>query len=99
MLLKRTKNKRPHKILSQVTSKTVGRYYVCLYHDVGYTDQDNEREHPEDDLRQFSGFIQPYEVVSGIPSTVYCHRAVIKFQLNLNLNSNLNVNSCSMMCK
>ena len=73
VLLKRTNNKRPHKIPSQVTSKAVGRYYVCLYHDVGYADQDNERAHPEDDLRPFPGFIEPYEVVSGIPPTVYYH--------------------------
>ena len=73
VLLKRTKNKRPHKILSHVTSKAVGRYYVCLYHDVGYADQDIERTHPEDYLRQFPGFIESYEAVSGIPPTVYCH--------------------------
>ena len=82
MLLKRTKNKRSHKILSQVTSKAVGRYYVCLYHDVGYADQDIERTHPEDYLRQFPGFIESHEAVSGIPPTVYCHCTVTKFPLN-----------------
>jgi hypothetical protein len=82
VLLKGTKNKRPHKILSQVTGKAVGKFYVCVYRDVGYSDQDIERTHPEDYLRQFPGFIESYEAVSGIPPTVYCHRAVIKFSLN-----------------
>jgi len=61
VLLKATKNKRPHKILSQVIGKTVGKFYVCLYRDVGYADQDIERTHPEDYLRQFPGFIESYE--------------------------------------
>ena len=82
VLLKGTKNKRPYKILSQVTGKTVGKFYICLYRDVGYADQDIERTHPEDYLRQFPGFIESYEAVSGIPPIVYCHRAVIKFSLN-----------------
>ena len=73
VLLKGTKNKRPYKILSEVTGKTVGKYYVCLYHDVGYADQDIVKAHPEDYLRQFAGFIESYEAVSGIPPTVYCH--------------------------
>ena len=56
-----------------MTGKTVGKYYVCLYHDVGYADQDIVKTHPEDYLRQFAGFIESYEAVSGIPPTVYCH--------------------------
>ena len=79
VLLKGTKNKRPYKILSEVTGKTVGKYYVCLYHDVGYADQDIERTHPEDYLRQFPGFIESYEAVSGIPPTVYCHELSLNF--------------------
>ena len=73
VLLKGTKNKRPYKILSQVTGKETGKFYVCLYHDVGYADQDYEQTHPEDYLRQFAGFIESYEAVSGVPPTVYCH--------------------------
>lgn len=71
--LKGTKNKRPYKILRQVIGKTVGKFYVCLYHDVGYADQDIEKTHPEDYLRQFPGFIESYEAVSGIPPAVYYH--------------------------
>ena len=73
VLLKGTKNKRPYKILSQVTGKTVGKFYVCLYRDVGYADQDIQKTHPENYLRQFPGFIESYEAVSGVPPIVYCH--------------------------
>ena len=84
VLLKGTRNKRPYKILRQVTtcSKAIGKFYVCLYRDVGYADQDIEKTPTEDYLRQFPGFIESYEAVSGIPPIVYCHRAVIKFSLN-----------------
>ena len=82
VLLKGTKNKRPYKILRQEIGKEVGKFYVCLYRDVGYADQDIERTHPEDYLRQFPGFIESYEAVSGIPPSVYCHCTVTKFPLN-----------------
>ena len=44
----------------QVTGKKVGKFYVCFYRDVGYADQDIERAHPEDYLRQFPGFTESY---------------------------------------
>ena len=46
--LKGNKLKKPSKILRQVTGREVGRYYVCLYHDVGYAGQDYTDTHPED---------------------------------------------------
>ena len=75
VLLKGTKNKRPYKILRQEIGKEVGKFYVCLYRDVGYmyADQDIEKTHTEDYLRQFPGFIESYEAVSGIPPIVCCH--------------------------
>ncbi len=33
--LKGNKPRKPYKILRQVTGREVGRYYVCLYHDIG----------------------------------------------------------------
>ena len=65
--LKGNKPKKPYKILEQVTGKEVGRYYVCLYHDIGYAGQDYQQTHPEDYLRQFPGFIESYQSVSVHP--------------------------------
>jgi hypothetical protein len=65
--LKGNKPRKPYKILQQVTGKEVGRYYVCLYHDVGYAGQDYQQTHQEDYLRQFPGFIESYQSVSARP--------------------------------
>ena len=62
--LKGNKPRKPYKILRQVTGREVGRYYVCLYRDVGYAGQDYEDTHTEDYLRQFPGFIESYQSVS-----------------------------------
>ena len=74
--LKGNKFRKPCVILRQVTGKEVGRYYVCLYRDVGYAGQDYEDTHTEDYLRQFPGFIESYQSVR-VPS----------FLLPLTLNS------------
>ena len=75
--LKGNKPRKPYKILRQVTGKEVGRYYVCLYHDVGYAGQDYEETHTEDYLRQFPGFIESYQSVRvtsfQLPLTLISH--------------------------
>ena len=38
--IKGTKKKRPSKIVAEVVGKTVGRFFKCRYHDVGYGGQD-----------------------------------------------------------
>lgn len=65
--LKGNKLRKPCAILRQVADKEVGRYYVCLYRDVGYAGQDYEDTHTEDYLRQFPGFIESYQSVR-VPS-------------------------------
>ena len=52
--VKGNKPRKPYKILRQVTGREVDRYYVCLYHDVGYTGQDYQDTHPEDYLKPIS---------------------------------------------
>jgi hypothetical protein len=59
-----TKKRRPWKIVEEVVGKTVGRFFKCLYHDVGYGGQDYEDTHDESYLRQFEGFMEDYEAVS-----------------------------------
>jgi hypothetical protein len=62
--IKGTKKRRPWKIVEEVVGKTVGRFFKCLYHDVGYGGQDYEDTHDESYLRQFEGFMEDYEAVS-----------------------------------
>ena len=38
--IKGTKKQRPWKIVEEVVGKTVGRFFKCRYHDVGYGGQD-----------------------------------------------------------
>ena len=65
--LKGNTPRKPCAILRQVAGREVGRYCVCLHHDVGYAGQDYEDTHPEDYLRQFPGFIESYQSVSVCP--------------------------------
>ena len=62
--IKGIKKQKPWKIVEEVVGKTVGRFFRCLYHDVGYGGQDYEDTHDESYLRQFDGFIEDYEAVS-----------------------------------
>jgi hypothetical protein len=75
--LKGNKPRKPYKILRQVTGRDVGRYYVCLYHDVGYAGQYYEETHTEGYLRQFPGFIESYQSVRApsfqLPLTLTSH--------------------------
>ena len=63
--LKGTKNQKPWKIVEEVVGKTVGRFFKCLYHDVGFGRQDYFDVHDEGYLRQFQGFMEGYEAVSA----------------------------------
>ena len=38
--IKGIKKQKPWKIVEEVVGKTVGRFFLCVYHDVGYGDQD-----------------------------------------------------------
>ena len=62
--IKGTKKRRPWKIVEEVVGKTVGRFFKCRYHDVGYGGQDYDDTHDESYLRQFEGFMEDYEAVS-----------------------------------
>ena len=41
--IKGIKKKKPWKIVEEVVGKTVGRFFKCRYHDVGYGGQDYDR--------------------------------------------------------
>lgn len=62
--IKGIKKQKPWKIVEEVVGKTVGRFFLCVYHDVGYGGQDYEETHDESYLRQFEGFMEDYEAVS-----------------------------------
>ena len=62
--IKGTKKQRPWKIVAEVVGKTVGRFFKCQYHDVGFGGQDYYDTHDESYLRQFEGFMEDYEAVS-----------------------------------
>ena len=59
--------------MEEVVGKTVGRFFLCVYHDVGYGGQDYEETHDESYLRQFEGFMEDYEAVSvALPPPPQC---------------------------
>ena len=62
--IKGTKKTRPWKIVEEEVGKLTGRFFKCLYHDVGYGGQDYYDTHDESYLRQFEGFMEDYEAVS-----------------------------------
>ena len=54
------KDKRPTKVLSHKDYPSLGRYYLLLWHDVGYADQDIEEWKPADFALKFDGLVQDY---------------------------------------
>jgi hypothetical protein len=55
---------RPTSILEKHQGVEVGRYYLCLYRDVGYGGQDRTEMHPEHYVRQFPGLLENWQAVS-----------------------------------
>ena len=55
---------RPTSILEKHQGHEVGRYYLCLYRDVGYGGQDRTEMHPEHYVRQFPGLLENWQAVS-----------------------------------
>ena len=55
---------RPTSILEKHQGAEVGRYYLCLYRDVGYGGQDRTEMHPEHYVRQFPGLLENWQAVS-----------------------------------
>ena len=45
--IKGTKKQKPWKIVEEVVGKLTGRFFKCLYHDVGYGGQDYYDTHDE----------------------------------------------------
>ena len=54
---------RPTSILEKHQGAEVGRYYLCLYRDVGYGGQDRTEMHPEHHVRQFPGLLENWQAV------------------------------------
>ena len=55
---------RPTSILEKHQGAEVGRYYLCLYRDVGYGGQDRTDMHHEHYVRQFPGLLENWQAVS-----------------------------------
>ena len=57
------REKRPKKILDHRKYPSLGMYYLCLWSDVGYADQDIEEWKPADYALQFEGLVESYRKV------------------------------------
>lgn len=57
------RERRPKKILSHEDYPSLGRYYLCLWSDVGYAGQDREEMKPPDYVMQFDGLLEDYRKV------------------------------------
>ena len=55
---------RPTSILEKHQGAEVGRYYLCLYRDVGYGGQDRTEMQHEHYVRQFPGLLENWQAVS-----------------------------------
>ena len=55
--------KSPKKILDHRKYPSLGMYYLCLWSDVGYADQDIEEWKPADYALQFEGLVEDYRKV------------------------------------
>ena len=55
---------RPTSIVEKHQGAEVGKYYLCLYRDVGYAKQDSTEMHPEHHVCQFPGLLENWQVVS-----------------------------------
>ena len=64
--VKNLRPKKPTRILEKRQGAEVGRYYLCLYHDVGFNGQDKEELHAEHYVRQFPGFLENWQSVSVV---------------------------------
>jgi len=64
--VKNLRPKKPTRILEKRQGAEVGRFYLCLYHDVGFNGQDREELHPEHYVRQFPGFLENWQAVSVV---------------------------------
>ena len=64
--VKNLRPKKPTRILEKRQGTEVGRFYLCLYHDVGFNGQDREELHPEHYVRQFPGFLENWQAVSVV---------------------------------
>ena len=53
-------------VLEKHQGAEVGRYFLCLYRDVGYVGQDRTEMHPEHHVRQFPGLLETWHAVSLI---------------------------------
>ena len=57
------RERRPKTILSHEDYPSLGRYYLCLWSDVGYAGQDREEMKPPDYVMQFDGLLEDYRKV------------------------------------
>ena len=81
--VKNLRPKKPTKILEKRQGLEVGRYYLCLYHDVGFKGQDRTELHKEHYVRQFPGFLENWQAVSVVCTIETAVIRIAEFSLNL----------------